>query len=181
MNHPARPYFQLQQAREIASAFAKHSVEYLFIGKGGAIILGYPAATQDVDIFPRKSAENGGRIVAALNELGFSIDEANAEKIVRGADFVQLKEGPFDVDLVFAPDGIEAFDEAQSRQVVVDGLPVANIRDIIASKRAAGREKDRNDLPLLEAFRDEYEKSVRNEPRSAIEIALQSLKSDEPD
>lgn len=178
---PERPYFQLQQAREIASAFEKHSVEFLFIGKGAAIILGYPAATQDVDIFPRKNAENGRRIIAALKELGFSIDDANAEKIIRGADFVQLNEGPFDVDLVFAPDGIEEFDDARSRSVVVDGLPVAHISDIIASKRAAGRQKDLIDLPLLEAFREEYEKSRHQTPRSAVEIALDRSKPGEID
>jgi len=38
------------------------------------------------------------------------------------------------------------------------GLPVLNIRDIIASKRAANRERDVIELPLLEAFREVYEK-----------------------
>ena len=33
-------------------------------------------------------------------------------------DFVQIKSGPFDVDLVFAPDGIETFEEARARRVV---------------------------------------------------------------
>jgi hypothetical protein len=32
--------------------------------------------------------------------------------IERGKDFVQIRSGPFDLDLVFAPDGIERFDEA---------------------------------------------------------------------
>lgn len=41
---------------------------------------------------------------------------SEAAAIVRGKDFVQLKCGPFDLDLVFAPDGIESFDEAWSRQ-----------------------------------------------------------------
>ena len=38
------------------------------------------------------------------------------------------------------------------------GFPVLNIRDIIASKRAARRAKDAVELPLLEAFREVYEK-----------------------
>lgn len=40
-------------------------------------------------------------------------------------------------------------------------FPVANLRDIIASKRASGRMKDRLDLPLLELFREEYEQRAR--------------------
>ena len=172
MSPSERPYFQLEQAREVASVFARHKVEFLFIGKGGAIIIGYPAATQDVDLFPKKSPENGRRIVDALRELDFLISDNIADKIISGADFVQLNDGPFDLDLVFAPDGIESFEIAKERMHLVDGFPVANIRDIIASKRAAGREKDLNDLPLLEDFREEFEKSLRSEPKSAIEIAL---------
>lgn len=59
---------------------------------------------------------------------------------------------------------------------MVDEFPVANIRDIIASKKAAGRERDLIELPLLEDFRDEFEKSRRTEPMSAVEIALEKAK-----
>ena len=37
-------------------------------------------------------------------------------------------------------------------------FPVANLRDIIASKRATVRVKGRLDLHLLELFADEYER-----------------------
>ena len=88
----------------------------MFIGKSGAIILGYPAATQDVDIFPEKSVENGQRLVTALRELEFEIDNETSAQIIKGVDFVQLKQGPFDLDLVFAPDGIENFAEAKKKK-----------------------------------------------------------------
>jgi len=172
MSPPDRPYFQLEQARQVAEVFAKHHVEFMFIGKGGAIILGYPAATQDVDLYTKKSPQNGSRIIDALGELEFGLDEKVQQDILAGVDFVQLKTGPFDLDLVFAPDGIESFETAKSRMLVVDGLPVAHIRDIIASKRASGREKDKVDLPLLEDFREEFEKSIRKEPKTAVDIAM---------
>ena len=41
-----RKPFQVSQAEELARAFNKAGVEYLFLGKGGAIILGYPGTTQ---------------------------------------------------------------------------------------------------------------------------------------
>lgn len=175
MNQPNRGYFQLRQAQEVADVFAKYEVEFLFIGKSGAIILGYPAATQDVDIFPKKTAENGKKIVRALRKLEFEINDEVAEKIISGVDFVQLKQGPFDLDLVFAPDGIESFEAAEKRKILIDQFPVANIRDIIASKKASGRMKDLNDLPLLENFREEFEKKMRGEPKTALEIALEKL------
>jgi len=181
MDQSNRPYFQLEQAREVAEVFAKHGVKYLFIGKGGAIILGYPAATQDVDLFPEKSPENGRQIVAAVKELGFDLDESTSENIVRGVDFVQLKNGPFDLDLVFAPDGIESFEAAAGRAIILDKFRVAHIRDIIASKKASGREKDLADLPLLEDFRDEYEKAARGELKSSIDIAMDRTTPAKPD
>src|SRR5207248_3362612 len=133
--------------------------EYLFIGKSGAILLGFPGTTQDVDIFPARSPENGARIIAALKKLGFEIG-ADLERDIRiGKDFVQIKNGPFDVDLVFAPDGISSFGEAKARSLVQGMFHIANLRDIIASKRAAGRQRDKLDLPLLESFRAEFEKT----------------------
>ena len=154
----SRDQFNPAQAQEVAAAFATHIVDYMFIGKSGAILLGYPGTTQDVDVNPRKDRENGERIVAALKDLGFVLDAELTEEIVRGKHFVQIKSGPFDIDLVFAPDGIESYDQAKSRMDTSSGFPVLNIRDIIASKRSAGRPRDEVELPLLEAFREVYEK-----------------------
>jgi hypothetical protein len=110
-----RNQFHPLQAQEIARAFQEHDVDYLFLGKSGAILLGYPGTTQDVDVFPRRSAENGRRIV--------------------------------------------------------------NLRNIIASKRASGRQKDLVDLPLLESFRVEFEKRHAPPLRSAAETAADRPKT----
>jgi hypothetical protein len=100
------------------------------------------------------SAENGRAVVAALGELGFGLTAAEAADITGGKDFVQLRNGPFDVDLVFAPDGIETFEEAWARRVEVEGFPVCHLDDIIASKEATHRRKDIESLPRLRAFRE---------------------------
>lgn len=148
-----------RQAEQIRDAFARHNVRYLFLGKSGAVLLGFPDTTQDADIFPEKSAENGAAIVAALHDLGFDLSAERIAEIERGKDFVQLKCGPFDVDLVFAPDGIETFESAWRRHVEVSGFPVCHLDDIIASKEESGRPKDRESLPRLKAFRDYW---IRN-------------------
>lgn len=146
--------FEYRQAEELREAFARHGVRYLFIGKAGAIIQGFPDTTQDVDVFPQKQIENGRNLVVALRELGFAITVEREAEIVRGKDFVEIKDGPFDVDLIFAPDGIETFEEAWDRRVEIEGFAVCNIDDIIASKVAANRQKDRESLERLTQFRD---------------------------
>jgi len=54
MNQSNRGYFQPQQAREVADVFNRFGIKFMFIGKSGAILLGYPASTQDVVLFPLK-------------------------------------------------------------------------------------------------------------------------------
>jgi len=146
--------FEYRQAEEIRDAFTQHACRYLFIGKSGAILLGFPDTTQDADLFVERSSENGRKAVAALRELGFALADEQIAEIQRGKDFVQLKNGPFDLDLVFAPDGIERFDDAWARHVEVEGFPVCHIDDIIASKAAANRQRDRESLPRLRSFRE---------------------------
>ncbi len=155
--------FEYRQAQEIREAFSRHGCRYLFIGKAGAILLGFPDTTQDADIFADRTPENGRAIVGALAELGFQLTPQQAKEIEVGKDFVQLKNGPFDLDLVFAPDGIERFEDAWRRRIDIEGFPVCHIDDIIASKAATNRQKDRESLPRLQSFRD-YWLRQRNRP-----------------
>ncbi len=146
--------FDYRQAVQVRDALARHGVRYLFIGKSGAILLGFPDTTQDADLFVDRDPDNGRALVAALLALGFTLSEVQSEEIIRGKDFIQLRNGPFDLDLVFAPDGIECFEDAWSRRIEVEDFPVCHLDDIIASKAAANRVRDREALPRLRAFRE---------------------------
>jgi len=151
--------FEYRQAQEIRDVFCRHGVSYLFIGKSGAILLGYPDTTQDADLFVERTEANCEALYRALVELGFVLTAAQAAEVRQGKDFIQLKNGPFDLDLVFAPDGIERFADAWRRRVEVEGFPVCHIDDIIASKEAANRKKDRESLPRLRSFREYWMKT----------------------
>jgi hypothetical protein len=123
--------FEYRQAEEIRDAFARHGARYLFIGKSGAILLGFPDTTQDADLFVEKSPDNGRAIVAALRELGFDLDDEQAAQI-----------------------GIEHIADAWRRRIEVEGFSVCHPDDIIASKEASGRAKDLESLPRLRSFRE---------------------------
>ena len=146
--------FHFHNAEALGKVFQDHGVRYLFIGKSGAILQGFSDTTQDVDLYVDKHQANCEKTIAALQELGFRLTDGQRAEILRGKDFIDLRNGPFDIDLVFAPDGIENFEEAWMRHLEVHGYPVANIDDIIASKQAANRQKDRESLPRLLSFRE---------------------------
>ena len=147
------PAFEYRQAQEVRDSLSRYGVRYLFIGKSGAILLGFPDTTQDAVLFVERSRTNCLALVVALRHLGFDLTDQQGDEIERGKDFVQLKNGPFDLDLVFA-DGIERFEDAWNRRVEVEGFSVCHPDDIIASKEAANRQKDRESLPRLRAFRE---------------------------
>jgi hypothetical protein len=153
--------FEYRQAEEIRDALNKRGVRYLFIGKSGAILLGYPDTTQDADLYVEKDTLNCEHLVDSLKDLGFSLTDQQVQEVLRGKDFVQLKNGPFDLDLIFAPDGIEHFSEAWDRRIEVEGFSVCHIDDIIASKVASGRAKDKESLPRLQSFREYWLNSNR--------------------
>lgn len=131
----------------------RHGVKYMFIGKGAAIIQGFSDTTQDIDIYPLNEPENNRRLVSALIELGFDVSAETESDILRGKDFIQFRK-PFDLDLVFAPDGFESYAEAEKYRVTHEGFPVLSIEGIIFNKRSAGRMKDRESLTRLRLYLD---------------------------
>ncbi len=146
--------FEYRQAEEIRDKLAAHGVRYLFLGKSGAILLGFPDTTQDADLFVERTPENCRALAVSLLELGFALTPEQRNEVERGKDFIQLKNGPYDLDLIFAPDGIERFEDAWRRRIEVEGFPVCHLDDIIASKAATNRQKDRESLPRLRSFRE---------------------------
>lgn len=150
----------IDKARQLADTFKKYNIAYLFIGKFGAILYGYPGTTQDIDVYPLKEESNCEKIALALEELGFPLDKDLRGAITTGKDFIQIRGGPFPLDIVFAPDGIASFEDARSRSRLIEGRYVcASMDDIIESKKAAGRQRDKEELPRLELFRETLKKN----------------------
>ena len=107
------PRFDYAQAEEIRDAFGRRGVRYLFIGKSGAILLGYPDTTQDADLFLEKSPANGSAAAEALRELGFELTPPEAAEIVRevgvvAATSANLSGGPDPRRIEDVPEEIRA-------------------------------------------------------------------------
>lgn len=143
-------------------------VDYVVVGGFASVILGSPLPTEDIDVLPDRSDENLIRLASALKRLNARIrTESEAVPALIDAQF--LANMPFMlnlvtdfgiVDLTFEPSGptrgFADWNADASSEVIADGLAirVASLDDIIESKRAADREKDRRALPYLESLRD---------------------------
>lgn len=144
----------------------RHAVEFVLIGGVAAVAHGSPLATFDTDIAPQRSPDNLDRLAAAVRELNARI-RTSAEAVVFPIDgeflaaqprLLNLTTDAGDLDLVFVPAGFpDGFDQLRPGAVevaLVEGTrtAVAALRDVIQSKQAADREKDRAALPYLRAL-----------------------------
>jgi hypothetical protein len=143
----------------------RHEVRYVLIGGLAAALRGSATPTFDVDITPAAGATNLARLSAALTELGARI---RVDGIPEGLPFshdatslaqmttLNLITHFGDLDIAFDPLGVADYSqwENDATLVTVLGVPVqvASLDDIIRSKEAAGRDKDRLQLPILRAL-----------------------------
>ena len=159
------------QPQELFDVLARHGVDYVLIGGLAATLHGSSALTNDADICPDQSAENLERLAAALREMDARIrTEAEPEGVAFSADpdllrrmqLVNLTTRFGDFDIAFQPAGSRGYDDLVrgAFDMEVDGtiVRVASLSDIIRSKEAANRPKDRATLPILYALQDEIAK-----------------------
>lgn len=154
-------------AEQLLRRLAEHEVEYVLIGAFAATIHGSVLRTEDVDVCPRRSADNLARLAGALTALeAKEYDPGKGELVDRSwdvstlaADVVWILGTSFGrLDLVFEPAGTAGYEDlARSAvEVDIDGVVVrvASLEDVIRSKEAVNRPRDREQLPTLRRLLD---------------------------
>jgi hypothetical protein len=152
----------------IFGVLARHGVRSVLIGGFAAVIHGSPFVTTDVDVVPAADRENLERLSAALKEMharvwtvadpaGVPFDHS-AESLV-ALRVLNLVTDHGRLDITFSPSGTDGYEDLARDAVhlTILGVPVdvASLADVIRSKEAAGREKDRLVLPVLRRIVDE--------------------------
>jgi predicted nucleotidyltransferase len=147
----------------LARVLHEHGLEAILIGNAAAALNGAPVTTVDFDFLFRKTPENLRKLRAVAKSLGATIWRPNYpasdfRRLARDQDLMQ-------VDFMTEVAGVKSFASLRSRaqRVDFDGytLLVADLRDIINSKREAGRPQDQAVLGLLEATLYEKEKNEK--------------------
>lgn len=147
-----------------------HGVEYVVIGGMAAVIHGSPMATVEADVVPSTDPDNLARLAEALEDLAARIrtpdDPAGVAfdphpTLLATMKMVNLTTRCGDLNLTFEPAALGGFDDIVPITVDLDTVEVsvATLDDVIRSKRAADRPKDRAVLPVLEALRDELDRN----------------------
>ena len=125
-------------------ALREEKIDCILIGAMAAIEQGAPLMTVDYDFWVRLPERQYVRLLTIVQRQGGTI---------RAGTVYELSDGT-QVNAIFQPDGLRSFDAewkisrwAELENVAVKVLP---LRRVIASKRAANREKDLAVLPVLQ-------------------------------
>lgn len=142
--------------RDLIECLTRHGVEFILVGAYALAFHGHPRHTRDLDLWIERSRENTRRLQAAMREFGVPLREEEAESLTQERHFLTFGHEPQAVDILNFLDGCD-FPTAAARAVRVelDGIPVAilSLEDYVATKRASGRLKDRDDLRRLREVR----------------------------
>lgn len=147
--------------RELIVLLARHRVRYLLVGGEAVIHHGYPRLTGDIDLFYERTPANVRRLYEALREFweGDVPAVADVEELLEPDLVLQFGRPPNRIDLLSALGTVD-FEGAWRRRVVEKlrlrsrsvPLPIISLRDLIQSKRDAGRHKDLDDIEHLSAL-----------------------------
>lgn len=152
----------------ILAVLREHGVRFVLVGGFAAVIYGSPYLTTDVDVVPEWSRENLERLSAALDAmharvwtasdpggLPFGHDAASLGNV----EMWNLVTDHGRLDVTFQPSGTTGYEDlardAVRLAILGVDVDVASLADVIRSKEAAGREKDRVVLPVLRRILDE--------------------------
>lgn len=146
-------------------------MRHLLIGGIAAQVWGSPSLTGDLDLCYERSPENLERLAAALKQLrarlrgsGVPADlpfRVDAKTLGLGDHFTFATDAG-DLDCLGTPSGTTGYGDlvVEAPEVELHGIRtrVVSLEDLMRIKRAAGRAKDRAELEVLGALRDELER-----------------------
>jgi len=143
-------------------ALAEQGVRFVLIGALAARLQGFPRLTADADITPARDPDNLERLARALRALDARV---YTEQIPEGlafdcspqmlgrADIWNLITAAGRLDIAFKPSGTEGYDDlarhAEHFTIYGGELLAARLEDILRSKEAANRPKDRQDVAVI--------------------------------
>ena len=155
----------------ILEILIRHEVRFILVGVVAAQAHGSPSLTGDLDICYARDPDNLDRLAASLAELSAvprGLTAASPRmppldaRTLRAGGLLTLTTRYGDFDILATPE--PGFDYQLLRDhavtTVIHGAPVhiASLSDLIEMKRAAGRPKDRIELEILGALREELDR-----------------------
>lgn len=130
----------------------KHEIEYLLIGGYAVIYYKVQRYTRDIDFFIRPVKPNAEKMLLVMQAFGMGSLGLTADDFLDDL-IIQIGFEPNRIDILKSVSGLEFIECYKNREIAVleDGtqLNIISKDDLIKSKLAAGRDKDKYDISEL--------------------------------
>ena len=140
---------------EFLSLLISKRVRFVLVGGHAVAAHGEPRLTEDLDVFVNPTLANAARLREALLAFGFGSDVPSVQELVVPGSIWMLGRKPWRIDVLNKIDGV-SFTRAWNGRAKADfgsgALFLIGRKDLIANKRASGRDKDLRDVAMLEAM-----------------------------
>jgi hypothetical protein len=100
---------------EFIECCVRRDVRFLVVGGYALAAHGHPRFTKDLDVWLWVDQENARRLVAALDDFGFSSLGLTERDFIEPGTVVQLGHPPKRIDLLTSIDGVD-FDECSAKR-----------------------------------------------------------------
>jgi len=133
----------------------ENKVKFVIIGASAFPIHGYSRATMDVDIFIEKTRKNAEKTLKALRSFGYDVSDISladlmSKKILIRQYILETDIHPFVKGATFK----EVWKNKVKGRIGSQNVFFASLDDLIKMKKAARRQKDKEDLRVLIKLRE---------------------------
>ena len=153
----------VESHQNFLKSLLNHKVNFLLVGGYAVIFHGYKRTTGDMDLWIEPNNENKERLLIALKEFDFNIEDIEH---ISQLDFTKhlafhFWEEPERVDCITYVSNVN-FEEAFASKVLADiegiKIPIIQYQHLIQSKISSERLKDRADVEELQKINRNKEK-----------------------
>jgi ABC-type nitrate/sulfonate/bicarbonate transport system substrate-binding protein len=147
----------LNRLKGVFASFQKHDVKYLVIGGIASILYGVPRVTFDLDLFIEATPANAQKFLTALVEAEMRTATLTTAEELLSNEITVFKDR-VRIDVQTSTPSFSFQDVWKRREWMVyqeQEFYVISKHDLIATKRASGREIDLSDVRLLEISEEE--------------------------
>ncbi len=128
----------------------KVNLEYVMIGNSASALHGVPITTYDIDFMIRNTPKN----IEKLQKLAKLINGYLSQPFIPSSNMYRIINDEIQLDFIIKMTSIRSFESLRSRSENIkinrQKVNIANLEDIIKSKKACNRDKDKATLKLLQ-------------------------------
>jgi len=138
--------------KDLLRSLNEAGVRYLIVGGYAVMVYTEPRYTKDLDLWIEPTQPNAQKLFLALAQFGAPTKDLCPGDFTEPDVFFQIGIEPVRIDIMTSIPGID-FVPAWDRKIIVDfggeSAPVLCREDVLKSKIAAGRLRDRRDVKRL--------------------------------